>query len=432
MLKKIVLIGLNELNFDLLLKYTKKYPGKFKNIESLLKLRQFNLSTESKYENLEPWIQWYSIHTGKTFEEHNVFRLGDALEANDQQIYEYLENEGKTIGAVSPMNAMNRLKKPAYFIPDPWTETESDGSFFSKSYHEAISQTVNDNAKGKISIRSLATVLYAFIFFSNKKRFIHYLSLAIGSLRAKWKKALFLDLLTNDIHIKLLKKHNPDFSEVFLNSGAHIQHHYFRNSEFYDYEVKNNPDWYIKSKYDPFKDLLASFDLIVKDYLNLNKYELIFSTGLSQTPIEPTFYYRLKNHEKFMNKLNVPFLKIVPRMTRDFTMYFESKIQRDSAIEKLSNIEDIKGEKLFDEIEIRDDSIFVTLTYPKEINDETRFKNFEEIINIHKDVVFVALKNGKHDSKSYTFTTKGLTSNFERLKNDHVGQINKVIKEYLV
>ena len=49
MKRKLLLIGLNELNFDLLKKYTDKYQGKFKFIEKLLQLKQFNLETEEEY-----------------------------------------------------------------------------------------------------------------------------------------------------------------------------------------------------------------------------------------------------------------------------------------------------------------------------------------------------------------------------------------------
>ena len=56
------------------------------------------------------------------------------------------------------MNAENRLKNPAYFIPDPWTETLSDDSEFSKRLSLLLKQSVNDNSSGKLSFRSLVTI----------------------------------------------------------------------------------------------------------------------------------------------------------------------------------------------------------------------------------------------------------------------------------
>ena len=74
----------------------------------------------------------------ETFNEHKIFRLGDFVNSCDEQFFEKVERAGFLVGAVSPMNASNKLKNPAYFIPDPWTKTPSDGSFFSKSITEAI------------------------------------------------------------------------------------------------------------------------------------------------------------------------------------------------------------------------------------------------------------------------------------------------------
>ena len=135
---RIVLLELNEINFDAVRHYISKgikLPGFSKIIDAGL----YTTSSESIYENLEPWIQWPSAHTGLTYEQHKVFRLGDFVNADHEQIFERIESKGFSVGAISPMNASNNLKRPAYFIPDPWTETKSDGSFLSRNISSAIS-----------------------------------------------------------------------------------------------------------------------------------------------------------------------------------------------------------------------------------------------------------------------------------------------------
>ena len=52
--------------------------------------------------------------------------------------------------------------------------------------------------------------------------------------------------------------------------------------------------------------MLQVYEKIVKDYLRLDDYELIFATGLSQQEYHlPRIYWRLKNHESFLNKIGV-------------------------------------------------------------------------------------------------------------------------------
>src|SRR4051812_33905788 len=47
--------------------------------------------SEDTYEHVEPWIQWVTVHTGKTLKEHGMFRLGDGANLNHPQIWEILE-----------------------------------------------------------------------------------------------------------------------------------------------------------------------------------------------------------------------------------------------------------------------------------------------------------------------------------------------------
>ena len=114
-MKNLVLLELNEINFDVVRYYLNQgahLPG----YKKLLKLYSLNTQAENEYDYLEPWIQWPSVHTGKTFKEHKVFRLGDFVNSSEDQFFEQVEKSGLTVGAVSPMNASNKLKKPAYFL----------------------------------------------------------------------------------------------------------------------------------------------------------------------------------------------------------------------------------------------------------------------------------------------------------------------------
>jgi hypothetical protein len=209
------------------------------------------------------------------------------------------------------------------------------------------------------------------------------------------------------VHLYLYSKKSPDFSSVFLNAGAHIQHHYFYNTKYIN-NLPKNPDWYINSHIDPIEDMLEVYDRIIGDYIKLSKTKnnLLIATGLRQTPYDLIkFYYRLKNHSIFLNKIGIKFLKILPRMTRDFEVIFESKSDFKIAKVILENIISKKDNlRIFGEIEERDNSLFVTLTYPNEIDKKDCIvvkNNFE--LNFYDEVCFVAIKNGKHDQKGYAF-----------------------------
>ena len=142
--------------------------------------------------------------------------------------------------------------------------------------------------------------------------------------------------------------------------------------------------------------MLEVYDKIIGDYLELskNKNELIISTGLRQIPYDRLkFYYRLKNHEFFLNKIGLKFLKVLPRMTRDFEIIFNDNNDRDLAKKILLNIKSVKDDlKIFSEIEERDKSLFVTLTYPNEIKKDSYIKIENNLELKFIEVTFVAIK----------------------------------------
>ena len=206
---RLILLELNEINFDAVNHYVDLYPGTFAGFEKLKAFQSIITKAESKYEELEPWIQFPSLHTGRTYHEHKIFRLGDFVNSADVQFFEAIESSGFKVGAISPMNASNKLENPAYFIPDPWTKTPSDGSFLSQAITSAIVQAVNDNSKSKLTVKTIVSLVIAFIALVNPLRYFSMIGYALKSFGKPWRKALFLDMLLYEIHKTLFsrKKH---------------------------------------------------------------------------------------------------------------------------------------------------------------------------------------------------------------------------------
>jgi len=348
---------------------------------------------------------------GLLYKDHKIFRLGDIVNSKQVQLFEYLESYGIRVGCISPINAANRLKNPAYFIPDPWTKTNPDNSSWSRIISKALSQSVNDNAKGLISPSSLVALTCAFVRFVRIRKYLAFLQLVIGSFKAPWKRALFLDLFINELHLALLKSRNADFSSVFFNAGAHIQHHYFLSSEMLrDGFVGDDPNNSITNGADPFFDLLIIYDQILSDYVINTDYNFCLLTGLTQKPFNQIqYYYRLSNHDDFLKKIGILCINVIPRMSRDFLINFDSPGDAKNAQEILSSgISCQDGGKLFGLIDNRGESLFVTLTYSKKINIHSEFSFGNRVINVFKDLVFVATKNGHHHETGYAFFSSGL------------------------
>lgn len=430
--KNLILIELNEVNFDIVKKYIKVNPRKFNSLGKLFMAAHVRTTSENRYDELEPWIQWVSVHTIKKYSDHGIYRLGDIVGSKVIQIFEFLENSGLKVGVVSAMNAENRLKSPCYFIPDPWTKSSTDGSWWSRSLHQAISQTVNENSQAKISMYSGITLILNFLRFFQMRHLGLYIKFIANCSRKPWLKALFLDLLLHEVHWGLFNTKSPNFSTVFFNAGAHIQHHYFFNAKPLRNElIQNNPEWYIHANEDPLEDVLGLYDLIVGEYFRSNDFEVILATGLSQKPYDSLkFYYRLNLHSKFLNDLGIIFTKVYPRMTRDFLIEFVTEHQAKLAQSILSDVKIHESNiSLFGKIDNRGKSLFVTLTYPNEITAHTKIIINGQVEPLKPLVSFVAIKNGMHHEEGLAFFTPGVAQ-YAPQNMSHVSLLGKSILDY--
>ena len=271
-------------------------------------------------------------------------------------------------------------------------------------------------------------LLIGFVSFVRIKRWYLFLKLIL-KVKKPGVKAAILDMILLEVFVTLQKKHQPDFSYIFFNGSAHIQHHYLFNSIVYDGE-HNNPDWYCPKDWDPFLMILKIYDKIIIDLLETDK-KIIGLTGLHQVPhIKQTFYWRPENHRSFLNKIfgNISY-SVVPRMSRDFLVEFTNENDALQCEKILCSYTDSEHNDLVFNVDNRGNSLFVEIVYSHDINSNLSFKSnmSTEIKNLRNKLSFVAIKNGEHNEKGYLFSN-------EKVKLDNNIELKEVysyIKESL-
>jgi len=419
--KNLILYQFNELNFDIILNYIHE-GADLPNLKKLLQNGFVETVSENEYRLLEPWIQWVSVYTGKKFNDHQIYRLGDCVNHDHKQIFEVIEQRGYSVGCLIPMNAKNSLSNPKYFIPDPWTKTPSDSSIWSRWISSSISQSVNDNSTGKINLTTYFKLgISCFKILTTMSLFKLAFKLP-WALAKPWRKAIFLDILLFEISKSLNKRFYPNFSTLFMNSAAHIQHHYMLASNVISIpEEKRNPSWYIDRNEDPLLEVYKCYDKFAQYILNDRKFNYLIATGLSQEPyVKPSYYYRLKNHSEFLKMIGINFHSVKPRMTRDFEITFSNFEEQEKSYKILEGLK-LKGEKIFGEIESRKLSLFVSMDINSKIEPGEMIDNSN--INIGDNCVFVAIKNGAHISKGYAFFDTRIKGVIPPTNGSHVSSI---------
>ena len=206
MVRKLILIELNEINFDVVSFYTERgvpLPG----FRKLIDYGLVHTEAESKYENLEPWIQWTTCFTGEPFKNHKIFRLGDGLKLKGTNIFtDFSKVLKKSCGAICPMNISSKDNNFDFFLPDPWSNENTIGELSLKLISQAINKGVNNNKSKKIDLFNQIKLLIGLAFNLRFKDFKKLLKYFFTINMHSFRKALFLDYILVLLHHNLIKK----------------------------------------------------------------------------------------------------------------------------------------------------------------------------------------------------------------------------------
>jgi hypothetical protein len=401
MAPQVLVLELNEVNFEAVEHYAAK--GLMPNFSAFFEKHGFVRTTsERNYEELEPWIQWVTAHTGLPLAEHGVFRLGDIVNSDFEQIWEKIAEQGIPVGAISPMNAKCRGDKWDFFVPDPWTRTQIVADPVVRRMYDAIAQVVNDNAQERISASSLIHLGIGSLLNAIPAHYSSYANYLLSARGQPWFKAIFLDQLLADLFIRSVAKKGTQFATLFLNAAAHIQHHYMFSSSVYAGEMRN-PDWYVATNKDPLRDVYTAYDRILGNVIKrFPDARIMLATGLHQDPHpEITYYWRLKDHAAFLTKIGAEFERVEPRMSRDFVVFCRDAPSGAQVAKILEGARANNGKAIF-EVDNRGADLFVMLSYPDDVHVlEHIAVNGKMILGFQDDVAFVAIKNGRHNGIGY-------------------------------
>ncbi|MEL7028796.1 MAG: hypothetical protein AAGL49_06170 [Pseudomonadota bacterium] len=370
---QLVFLQLNELNFDYVERYIAR--GKLPNFAELFRNSPpVRTVSETEHHLANPWIQWPTVHTGLTYAEHGVFRLGDMVETDHEHIYEALERRGVKVAAMAAFNAKNNTKDAAFFVPDPWTRTPFKGSWSLKFVYDALVQVADDYANEKITFNSAMKLALGALDNGKLSSYPAYVADTIGYMlkNKRWARAIVCDRLLADAFITQCKRTKPGFATLFLNGSAHLQHHYLFSSQSYDGE-RANPQWHCKDGQDPLLEILNRYDEILVDLKKaMPEARMMVATGLRQNPHErETFYFRIDDHKSFLDRIGLDYKDTYRLMTEDFVVCFHNEEEAAAAERKLSEVRTTGMEDIF-YVETGDSAVRTMAQYDRIFHIENR------------------------------------------------------------
>jgi hypothetical protein len=296
--------------------------------------------------NLEPWIQWPSVHSGMSFEEHQIFHLGDGRKLKRKLVGELLSDAGLRVGVFESMNT-NYSKLNGYVVPDPWDKAGAAYPDWLSPFYETVSGQVQESSRE--SAFTLKDMMKFGTFLAGNGLTLKTASAVASELMdekrdpgVKWRRASLLDQMQYDVFRSLNKKFDVQFATFFSNSTAHYQHYFWRNMEPDKLQVRpaegdhKSLDDAIAFGYRQMDDLIGKFMADYPDAL------LVFCTALSQQPWTDTtkVTYRPKDFTAFLKfaGIDTAGVELKPVMAEQFHAEFPDEPAARKAADLLGKL----------------------------------------------------------------------------------------------
>ena len=325
--RRLIVVELNEFNPSLL-QAAAEHLG-LAHLAEVLRWDHSRTTTADREEHhgLDPWVQWVGIHSGVPTAVHQVRRLGETRSQTRPQIWARVAALGHSWGAWGVMNAP-RGEAPlcAFFMPDPWSYEE-----------QATPPELNDllalpryAAQNYLDLRAGRLVSGALRLAGRLSRPAYWAIVprfTTAALRAVLRTrgtihtfTTLLDYLSTLVFVKLRRQRRPDFSVVFLNHIAHLQHHF----------------WIAGERFDPEMEVgLRLCDAMLGAILADREpgEAMIVTNGLKQINVAGRGFcvYRQRSPERVLAVLGVTGARIEQGMTHDAHLLFPSAEAADAA-----------------------------------------------------------------------------------------------------
>jgi hypothetical protein len=294
---------------------------------------------------LEPWIQWYSVHTGLPYKEHGVFRLNEGAHAGYPDIWSVLKEHDYTVMNFGSMNAARLDGDKDIFFPDPWSHEKANpdilqpvAAFIANQVRDYTvpNHKMNYFAFGKALLQHGLTLPTAFMAVKQ------ILKETIKSKKHKYKRIFILDHILMDMFLYYHSLYQPNFATFFTNSVAHIQHAYWRYFEPEKFDNTIERPEFKNAVRDAYVNIDYRLGQVMR-YALAHNAKVSIASALSQKPYvkeEETGgrrYYRPRNIDNLLEKLEIVHLSCEAVMTHQYVLRFRNVGAKNEAEKILTN-----------------------------------------------------------------------------------------------
>jgi predicted AlkP superfamily phosphohydrolase/phosphomutase len=232
--QKVILMEINEITWDLIDPLIEQ--GKLPTFAKLKRQGAWGspMSVDLPPQ-LDPWITWTTVYTGKPQAEHNVYFLQqppDTIKA--KRIWEYFREKDISVGIYGSLCSWPPVAMKGFHVPDTFSPDN-------RTYPPELHSIQDLNLTYTRSIR-LAKDTDTLSFKAKLAMNLMRLGLTFGTIKAivrqllsekrnpdlRWKRVVLQPMANFDFFKHLYRRHQPRFATFHTNHVAHYQHTYWK------------------------------------------------------------------------------------------------------------------------------------------------------------------------------------------------------------
>ncbi len=214
----------------------------------------FTTSAHVEPPNLEPWVQWPTVHFGVSHRQHGLLRLGAMPSRDDVEhgrrapvpLAQVLSDSGLRVGLFGTMNVpCGRLN--GFYVPDPWNKQAAPQPASLAPYLRTVGTMVRESSRtdgiggGEGLLSFGAFLLRHGVTPTTVGVLMKQLAAERRDPGVRWRRASALDWIQYDVFRHLAARERVDFATFFSNSTAHYQHYFWRHMNPEDFETPPDP-----------------------------------------------------------------------------------------------------------------------------------------------------------------------------------------------
>ncbi len=232
--RKVLLIEINEITWDLIDPWIEE--GKLPTFARLKREGAWGapLSVDMPPQ-LDPWITWTTVYTGRTQDEHNVFFLQQPPESiQAPRLWELCHERGLKVGVYGSLCSWPPQSVEGFYVPDtfaPDTATHPPELRPIQELNLTYTRSVrlpSDQDGLRFKARLGAKLFGLGLSAKTAARVAAQLARERFDSSSRWRRVALQPFVNFDFFSRLYRRHRPDFASFHTNHVAHYMHTYWK------------------------------------------------------------------------------------------------------------------------------------------------------------------------------------------------------------